>query len=495
MQKPYQILIVSLLLLVTFTLCLLNTKKGHNWGGDFSLYIHQAKSIVEGNSSQLVKTNAYIVENSTSHTFSPTAYPWGFPLLLAPFYAVFNLDYTVFKIVEAFFLIAAFFILFLTFRSGKKLNFKNCLFFILIIAFSDVYIKATNSILSGIPFLFFSYLGIYLMQLFFKKPTKNTWVLSISIGFVLFFSFSIRTEGIGLFVALFMGQIHHLFSNRKKTALYNTKHLLLLVPYLSAFLFYILLKELLPSGFTSHFNYQHLVNWDTSMLNIDQYYLWLKVNMFGNFGIPYLLNTILFISLLGFIYRIKKDIILTSYFFFLLALFIIWPFRELRYLYSVYPLILYFLIQGLDCIYKLTKKNIFANYFGLFILCACVTTNFIKTYSETLKNYVREPITLYGPETSESKELFSYIIKNTEEEDLIGFFKPRVMHFYTNRTSLALFNNLEEIKAKATYYVETKRIGNYFQIPIGKRYNKNKLPFKIVFTNKEFNIYKIEKKL
>src|SRR5208283_3468747 len=84
-------LFVILLVIATITLfCTLTN--GHNWGDDFSSYIMQAKSITELNPHDFIEANRFTVENSFYTYGAPIAYPWGFPVLLAPFYAVFGLN-------------------------------------------------------------------------------------------------------------------------------------------------------------------------------------------------------------------------------------------------------------------------------------------------------------------------------------------------------------------------------------------------------------------
>ncbi len=482
---------IGLIVLSCTVLCILNSEKGHNWGGDFSLYIHQAKSINEGTSHQLAMANKYIVENSSVHTFSPTLYPWGFPILLAPIYAIYDVDYTVFRLLEAIFLICALLMMFLTFRSGGAFKQTNGLFFFAIIGFNISYITAINSVLSEIPFLLFSFISLFLILKLLRNHYSNSWIRSVGVGFMLFFCFSIRSEGIGLFLALFIGQIHYLLINRKEQPVLAAKHLIFLAPYLTALFSYYFLKLLLPSGFTSHFSYNNLISWDTSLRNLEVYYKWFKDPLFGNLAIPYFLHLTLLIAFVGMGYRIKKDVVLLTYLGFLIILFTIWPFRELRYLYSIYPFILYFLIQGLQYLFKLSKENVFVKYFSLFVLCVCLSTNLIKTYKATFKAVKSPSQMVFGPESPESKELFEYIIENTQEQDIIGFFRPRVMHLYTNRLSLALFNSTTEILEKSNYYVENKSVGNFFQIPMEHESHRLSDQFKKVFSNGSFNVYKI----
>ena len=81
------ILIISVAWLITF-------RGGHDWGGDFSLYIAHARNIAEGRNYNAV--NFVVVHDSPLQ--SPPAYPPVFPLLLAPVYATYGLDYSAMKV-------------------------------------------------------------------------------------------------------------------------------------------------------------------------------------------------------------------------------------------------------------------------------------------------------------------------------------------------------------------------------------------------------------
>src|SRR5262245_14683241 len=58
------------------------------WGDDFALYIAHARNLVEGTSY----TDTKFVYNPANAWYSPRAYPPGFPILLAPVYALQGLD-------------------------------------------------------------------------------------------------------------------------------------------------------------------------------------------------------------------------------------------------------------------------------------------------------------------------------------------------------------------------------------------------------------------
>jgi hypothetical protein len=70
-------------------------RQGHHWGGDFSMYIAEAKNIAHG----LPYENTGFVWVPGMGVHNPLSYPPLFPLILAPFYAWFGNDYFVFKVV------------------------------------------------------------------------------------------------------------------------------------------------------------------------------------------------------------------------------------------------------------------------------------------------------------------------------------------------------------------------------------------------------------
>jgi hypothetical protein len=74
-------------------------RNGHTQGDDFALYLRQARSIFDGDISQVVADNRFAVNNSAGG-FSPIAYPWVWPLLLSPFVKFWGLDYDALKLLE-----------------------------------------------------------------------------------------------------------------------------------------------------------------------------------------------------------------------------------------------------------------------------------------------------------------------------------------------------------------------------------------------------------
>jgi hypothetical protein len=87
------------LVVITGALAVALHRNGHAIGDDFALYLRQARSVFDGDIADVVADNRFSVLYSTGQ-FSPYAYPWGFPLLLAPFVHLWGLDYDRLKLVE-----------------------------------------------------------------------------------------------------------------------------------------------------------------------------------------------------------------------------------------------------------------------------------------------------------------------------------------------------------------------------------------------------------
>ncbi|MGI9032071.1 MAG: hypothetical protein ACR2HP_19140 [Ilumatobacteraceae bacterium] len=84
---------------VAAPLAVLLHRKGPPQGDDFALYLRQARSLFDGDMAQVVADNRFTVLNSPG-PFSPVAYPWGWPLLLAPFVHVWGYDFDRLKLLE-----------------------------------------------------------------------------------------------------------------------------------------------------------------------------------------------------------------------------------------------------------------------------------------------------------------------------------------------------------------------------------------------------------
>ncbi len=71
---------------------LMARRTGHWWGDDWALYLRQADGLLHADPGRVAAENRFTLDHSVGPPFSPPIYPWGFPLVLTPFVALFDTD-------------------------------------------------------------------------------------------------------------------------------------------------------------------------------------------------------------------------------------------------------------------------------------------------------------------------------------------------------------------------------------------------------------------
>src|SRR6266545_558519 len=94
--------LLSLIILISIVIGACTLTRGHFWGDDFAWYILQAKSIVNGTTAEFMEQSTFTNYQSTTH-LGPLAYPWGYPLILTPVYAIKGINPLALKLPAVFF--------------------------------------------------------------------------------------------------------------------------------------------------------------------------------------------------------------------------------------------------------------------------------------------------------------------------------------------------------------------------------------------------------
>ena len=156
------VIILALMLLTSALLGSSVLTRGHWWGDDFAAYIMQAKSILAGNMDEFVAANTFTVTQS-SHQIGPAAYPWGFPLMLAPVYALIGLSPLALKLPGLLtylgFLLVFFFLTKRRFTLTESLPVPEWVLAVSLFAFNPELLRFLDNIASDIPFLFLLHAG------------------------------------------------------------------------------------------------------------------------------------------------------------------------------------------------------------------------------------------------------------------------------------------------------------------------------------------------
>ena len=117
-----------------------------------------------------------------------------------------------------------------------------------------------------------------------------------------------------------------------------------------------------------------------------------------------------------------------------------------------------------------------------------ISVLFIQSIQYILKNIEKDGHYDVGPYTDHAQELFSFISNKTQKDDVIIFFRPRIIYAMTQRKSLPFTVDLHGdyvCRTNNNISVRGEHSEKYF-IPLEKRHSIEK-----IFSNKEFSCYKI----
>jgi hypothetical protein len=468
-----------------FLFCVVNQHTGHDWGDDFSLYLRQAKGLVQGRVGDVLADNRYTVDNSSWSTFSPYSYPWGFPLLLAPFYAWRGLDYGFFKLLEAAFFAAFLFVFARILR--RRIGEIPAATLVLLVGLSVPYVSWTDTVLSEFPYLFALAVALWWMDRCRERDLLDGPSLRplIVLGFLVGFAYTVRREGMAVLLALVALHVvsiaPRLWRARHEQPWRAVRWSRLATPYLAAFAWVAGLQLVLPTVV-----YQSFPNTGLSQVkpNVIWYrdilaeHLGLKdvgypqLELLGSGGLARLaLGLFVALSVVGLVARAVRatvlDASLIGYLVGVCAIFAVTPFHEGRYLFSITPLMGYFALHGVALVVEAlvprrTGRARVGVAAGAAFLAVFMLANAHDLWQRTeLRRELGEYV-IWGPEDPNAQQMFAAVRATTEEDDVIGFFRARAMNLYSDRRSLQI-TSLAHVVERTDAYVMAKN-STYSQI-------------------------------
>ena len=162
--------LLSIIIFISLVIGAATLRRGHEWGDDFAWYILQARSILEGTTDEFMQQSIFTNWQSTTHV-GPLAYPWGYPLILAPVYAVKGISPLALKLPSLFFF--AGFLVCLYFLYRDRLTQTESLILVAVFAFNPLLLQFLDQIpdlwrtalgtnvIWGIPFGFLVMLAVW----------------------------------------------------------------------------------------------------------------------------------------------------------------------------------------------------------------------------------------------------------------------------------------------------------------------------------------------
>lgn len=492
----------AVLISITALLLWSGLTNGHDWGDDFSAYVMQAKSIVEGRTFEFVEENRFTIEQS-SDLIGPVAYPWGFPLLLAPLYALFGLNMVALKSVG----VVCFLLFLCLLWSGFRRQHSDFWRIVLLCLFglNPTMLRFTDNILSDIPFLLvstFGVLSIGRLVIDRRRLISPVWD-HLLLGAVIAAAFFIRPNGILLLATLGITQLialtgrgfGHEVAQDQRSA--GVRYLgLAILPYVSFASLVLAWQALLPDGSVSPRLMESELSAEAIKDNA-QYYIKLPSVFFE--GVPF--HHLLYVASIPFAFvgaaaRYRSDHYMIVYTAMTFLLYVLWsPIQGLRFLFPVLPFYISFLLSGLErCTNGSAeskpglRKAICILPIALVLLCFGT-----RSAGHALGNLAQNRASFSGPFTEMSGSMFSYIERNTGAESVIAFFKPRTMRMMTGRRSL-LINRVGEL-SRVDYLCfyrgdETHRYQNQISPGEVRRLNEKGI-LEPVYKNTDFVVYRV----
>jgi hypothetical protein len=457
--------------------------RGHEWGDDFASYIMQAKSILNGKTQEFVEHNAFTIFQSSSQ-IGPVAYPWGYPLILTPIYALKDNSPLALKLPGLFFFAGFLICLYLLIRN--RLTRTESLFLVSLFAFNPMLIDFLDQILSDIPFLFFSTLALLLMT----NEKKRGTVDHILLGGVIASAFFIRTTGVILLASFLAVEAFKVWRNRTNRE--ATKQIFgdVLIVCVTFGLFWGAYALLFPGGGESYFA-QYQAFQIESVPGFISGYFHLFSLFFGEATIwKYLYYVLFSFFLIGLWIGRKVEPAFLIFFSLWMILLITWPYWQgLRFIFPLLPFFIYFTFQGMKTTinklpktYHRTGQGIFHG-FWLLIIGIFLFNSSIRAYNNATNGR-----NINGPFDPVSSEVYSYIKEETPPDSILIFFKPRAMRLMTDYDTL-MINQCEGL-FKGDYIILSKKVGENNQVP-PERIDACKVPLDNVFENRRFIIYEI----
>ena len=418
--------------------------------------------MAQGNVHALYEQNRFTVEQSAWHTFSPYTYGWGFPLLLAPLYAVFGISFTAFKNLEI--------VLYLGFLTAfyalirNRLDRLAALLIISAIVLDTLYTSWTNTVLTEFPFLCSAMVSLLLIDALHREGRLPSWPPTLrallpltGLGVLLGFTTNIRTEGFLLLLALATRQLVVIVEHRRTwRGRWIGQLAILAVPWVGAVIVGAGMRLLLPTnsgralklagGLGGHNFKTNDGFYRTTLAEL----LSVKTDVHGTLLLG-LLVFLIVLALGGMILGGRRDLPMSVFALSLSMVYMELPYREGRYLLGVVPFLLYFATQGLRGI-DIRRWSIQPRHVLLLMLVArhglgmANAADYWRTY----------PKAIQGPDSTSSQQMFAAVDSYVPPGQTVVFFRPRALNLFTHRTAITAGSSLPFLLERGDWYAMAK---------------------------------------
>lgn len=482
---------------------------GHSWGDDFALYINQARGLSEGTAATVVADTRFAIDNSAYSSFSPTAYPWGFPALLSVVTAG-GIDYAALKLIPTLSFVGGVLVLYLLLepRLSKLEAGAVAAFF----GLNFWYLGRTDQVLSDLTFWFLVLLTLYVLDRRVRAGHVLAGNGALAAAICAFAAFNVRREGVLLLGAIFAAQVVAWLVDRTAARAADTSERptwrAALLPYAvfaggaAAMQLARPAPILNPSEDVGESGLQHV--WSNLQYYRDPFAELLGLKDAGPNDLTLLGSTaaafaamalVLGLAVVGIVASLirapQRDAHLVAALLLIGMAVLTQPFREGRYLITLVPLILYFTLRGAGEVLGLVARGRKLAPVRAVVPTLLLLPMFLSVLDDTKHafDYHRSyEVVSWGPDAPDAQGLFTAVETYTDARDVVVFFQARTMNLYTRRRTIQ-GNSIPMMVERGDWYAMS-RDSDYIQTRLSDE-QAAELGFEKVWENPSFVLWKI----
>ena len=437
-------------------------RNGHTQGDDFALYLRQARSLFDGDIGQVVADNRFTVINSGG-AFSPTAYPWGWPLLLSPFVHLWGLDYDRLKLVE----VAAFCVWLVLVhgiirrRAGRLL----ALAIVAVVGTAPLLLAHTDQLLSEYPHAAAVAAFIWWMdRIKTRRPLIGATTRELAVlGVLAAAAYNVRRESVILVAVVLVVQMAELLATRRGRPPVPVPWRTVATPYAAFVVAVVGFQLLLPSmlvpdnGDGPRYVFARLGD-----------YTGVLTQQLGLGSHPALGVFILLLAgagmVIGCIRRPRLDVPLAAVTV-LSGLAVSTHFRMVgRYYFQITPWVLYFAAAAVvACVSLIVRPRRLAAVVAAVPMLYLVTVHLAVLPGDIAdaRDFNAAGRQQVGPTDPTITPIFDAVERYTAPTDVITYFRARTMTLYTDRLAIQT-TNMDRVLQRSDYFAQM-RFSDYYQ--------------------------------
>ena len=420
---------------VSFLLCIGVIYSGKSWGGDFSQYFAQARAIATGTIPEWYEKNIFIIDHSC--VIGADVYPWMWPLMIAPFYAMYHcLPVMLLKVYESVFVAAG--VALLVCFLHRRISLSKAVFLTSFISLNYVYLMDVNSVEADLISFFWGMAALNFIDLYLRgrktlqreeaasRTRAGLYAVLSGIGICCAVMTKTLCEGLLLALAAYdlvcAGKF--LISRKKRNHGWQRDVSILLLPYLSYALSMKLSNALLlPSG-GSYQDYFTFSSW--RFQNGIRWYFGIFQSFFGS-GVRPIVSVIvcacgtllLVLTAFGIVLKRKEELYYGFYVCGMILMLLFYDYYRSSFVLTFFPLMVLFSYYAVSWILERVRPvwiRSIVRAVALSILIMIAAQTLTAVYAVQVRDYSMDDVM-----NEETQETFAYIRSNLNSEDVVYF--------------------------------------------------------------------------